>query len=182
MCSPRPPADLDFLGLDLDVRRREEWTSTLPDLTRLVPTDGFDRLTVHHTGGTAVLDADLEDVRRSLRAILSGHMAHHYGDIGYHFLVDGAGRVWEGRSLWFEGAHVARENRRNVGIALLGNFEEQKPTNEQLATLETLVGLLADHFGMDRERIYAHRDLAYSLCPGRHVYPYVQRMKGAHTA
>ena len=99
--------------------------------------------------------------------------------VGYHFAVDCVGRVWEARSLAYEGAHVLGANAANIGIMLLGNFEKQYPSLAQLASMERLVQLLQRYYAVPSTRVFGHRDLGPSLCPGEHLYPRVHDLRRA---
>jgi hypothetical protein len=168
----------DSVGL----ARRFRWARTPPRRSRLRAAGDFSRITVHHEGGSVNRHRSAADVAADLRHIWAGHTRRGYGDIGYHFLVDYAGRLWEGRPLIYEGAHVAGHNPGNLGIALLGNFEEQRPTPQQLSTLTGVLTLLAERLQLAPSRICAHRDLADTLCPGRYLYPHVQDLRSSYAA
>jgi hypothetical protein len=92
-----------------------------------------------------------------------------YADIGYHFVIDAAGQVYEGRQLDVRGAHTGGHNTGTVGIVLLGNFEEAQPTVAQLASLKTLVASLAGQYGITY--LAGHRDFQpdETVCPGRNL-------------
>jgi hypothetical protein len=139
--------------------------------------DSFTRITVHHDGNQVTFLRDEEPVMRKIQGILDAHLKRHYGDIGYHFIVDYSGRVWEGRPLRYQGAHVSNQNSGNIGIMLLGNFEEQHPSTEQAMNLEVLIRQLAHRFTINPSRIYGHRDLGYSFCPGRHLYSHLEGIR-----
>ena len=156
---------------------RAAWADTDPRLDRLHRADGFSRLTIHHTGTQSNFHTHRNAVHVDLDGILTGHMDLNYGDIGYHFVIDYAGRVWEGRSLDYEGAHVGRHNRGNIGVMLLGNFERQEPAPAQVAAMVRLAEDLRLRFAIARREVYGHRDLGHSLCPGRLLYPEVQKLK-----
>lgn len=156
---------------------RVAWADRAPRLDRLHRADGFNRLTIHHTGTRSNFHTNRNAVHVDLDAIMTGHMNLNYGDIGYHFVIDYAGRVWEGRSLDYEGAHVGRHNRGNIGVMLLGNFERQAPAPTQVAAMVRLAEELRMRFAITRREVYGHRDLGHSLCPGRLLYPEVQKLK-----
>jgi len=166
---PLPSVDLQFLEGQLAVVRRADWTSR--------PADGFNRITVHHAGNAPCYVRSRGEVARDLEGVLTAHRERHYGDIGYHFVVDYVGCVWEGRSLAYEGAHVLAENEHNIGIMALGNFEKQRPSAEQIASVITLVDLLRHRFRVRHHRLYGHCDLGQSVCPGRNLYPHVVRLR-----
>jgi len=161
----------------MTVIRRSAWNRTPPSLSRLKTAERYTRLTIHHAGALPIRHTIASMVARDLNSILSAHMDHHYGDIAYHLVVDYAGRVWEGRSLRYEGAHVLSENDGNVGVMLLGNFERQRPSPAQLTVMGDLTELLRLQFGIRRSRVYGHRDLSPSMCPGRNLYPYVSGLR-----
>ncbi|MBL7115823.1 MAG: N-acetylmuramoyl-L-alanine amidase [Kiritimatiellae bacterium] len=157
---------------------RATWSSESVYPDRLIRAKGFDRITIHHSarinGGETSQNSSIYE----LQTIQAGHLKRGYGDIGYHFVVDLEGRVWGGRSLVYEGAHVLRENRANVGIMLLGNFEKERPTSSQLAATHALIFAACKNLGIQSDRVYGHRDLGASACPGRHLYGHLNVLRG----
>ncbi|MGI8683921.1 MAG: N-acetylmuramoyl-L-alanine amidase [Acidimicrobiales bacterium] len=107
------------------------------------------KLIVHHT----VTDNVDIDPAATIRAIYAFHtQVRGWDDIGYNFLVDAKGRVYEGR--WARsyrfgevptgedlerrgvvGAHAEGTNTGSAGIALLGNFTSSPPTGAAMAGL-----------------------------------------------
>ncbi len=173
-----PVTDLRFLTGAMPIRRRYEWTSIPPNPARLrlaLP-NRYTRITLHHTGTDVVTATSEPAVMRCLDGVLGGHLNRNFGDVGYHFLIDYVGRVWEGRSLAYWGAHVAGHNEQNIGIVLLGNYERQRPSGQQLQTMTQLVQVLRQQYGIPRGRVYGHIDLGQTLCPGKNLYPRVQRL------
>jgi hypothetical protein len=177
-----PTPDLDFLPEALMLMRRSEWTDLPPRTWRMRAARDFDRLTVHHAGNGIEKAVSENAVMHKLDGVLAAHMNRRYGDVGYHFVVDYAGRVWEGRSLAYEGAHVAYQNEGNIGIMLLGNFEKQKPSEAQWQACACLASALRDRFMIKRHRIYGHRDIGHSVCPGQYVYARVERLRSGEAA
>ncbi len=169
--------DLSFLGNNLNLMYRSEWTDVLPQLNVMRKAYKYDRITVHHAGNGVYCETDEKTIINTLAGIQNAHVKRHYGDIGYHFVIDYTGRLWEGRSLDWEGTHVSGENDRNIGVMLLGNFEKQWPSSEQLNSLSSTVSLLKDHYNISSQYVYGHRDLSPSFCPGCNLYPYVQQLR-----
>ena len=165
-----PPVDLSFLSGSMTVIRRAEWAYIDARPWRLREAASFNRITVHHGGSVIEIGESIDDVEKIIESMLHEHRNRNYGDMGYHFVVDFSGRVWEARSLAYEGAHTLGQNEGNVGIALLGNFQEQNPTREQFDAMKVLIELLRERYRIKRHRIYGHRDLARSLCPGERLY------------
>jgi hypothetical protein len=169
--------NLDFINAEMDIQCRDQWTQVLPRKWLLRTAVEFDRITVHHVGKYRNFDIAKNTVVRDLDGILTEHMDRNYGDIGYHFIVDYAGRLWEGRSLGYEGAHVSGQNDRNIGIVCIGNFDIQKPSEEQLITVEQIITVLREHYAIKQTRIFGHRDLSPSACPGENLYPSVIKLR-----
>ncbi|MEU8615320.1 N-acetylmuramoyl-L-alanine amidase, partial [Actinoplanes sp. NPDC048791] len=149
--------------------------------------------TVHHTA-TANDDPDPAARMRSIYRYQAVDLG--YGDFGYHFLIDEAGRIYEGR--WSGGdvlpgfdsggwmvnaSHVGGYNAGNVGIVLLGNFMQREPTAAARHTLTLLLAVLAGWCRIDPAAtvdyvnpisglrrsvpaIAGHRDWAATDCPG----------------
>ncbi len=54
-----------------------------------------------------------------------------WADVGYHFMVDGTGKIYEGRSLAVRGVHTAGHNTGSAGVCLLGDFRTRPPSTIQ---------------------------------------------------
>ncbi|MFI1302414.1 peptidoglycan recognition family protein [Streptomyces sioyaensis] len=164
-------------------------------------------LTVHHT----VTPNNDPDPAATVRAIYEQHASpdgEDFGDIGYHFLIDEAGRVYEGRWSGEDGIpahdkngsvvtafHTKGYNSGNVGIALLGTFIEQQPTGAARRTLARLLAVLAKAHRLDPAAnitftnpvnsakknvpmISGHRDWLATECPGGTLYNALPSLRG----
>lgn len=130
--------------------------------------NGVSRLTVHHDGIETLLWSDSVAASRDrLEMIRRGHLQRGFADIGYHYVIDRAGRVWEGRPVSYQGAHAGGSNNlNNVGVLVIGNFDQQQPTTAQLRTLSTSLKLLMAHYRVPVSRVYTHQELKPTACPG----------------
>jgi hypothetical protein len=129
-------------------------------------------VTVHHTDGRQTM-SEAETIRE-VRSIQSFHMGPERGwdDIGYHFLIDGQGRVVEGRPAETLGAHVLGANENNIGIAMMGDFEKIQPTHAQVESLTRLVSYLAVKYKRDPAAtgfLEPHRHFNSTDCPGKNM-------------
>ncbi len=138
------------------------------------------KIFIHHTATTKNLD----NPRQAIRDIYYWHtVSRGWGDIGYNYIIDPDGNVYEGRAggEGVIGAHTARANNGSIGIAILGNFEDSEiPT----ASFNSLVDLVRakttehniDPIGNTRFRgkmmpnINGHRDFSATACPGKNLY------------
>jgi len=164
------------------VMPRSAWTREGVMASRANPMASVRRITIHHA---AIDSTDLrtaDDVIARLRSIRRDHMNRRpepFADIGYHYVIDPQGRVWEGRPLRYQGAHVAEQNESNLGIMLLGNFTYQQPTNSQINALDSFVGQQMRRYGVPVSRVYTHRELGKSTCPGVNLQNYMDRTRGS---
>lgn len=107
-------------------------------------------------------------------------------DIGYNWVIDPDGIVYEGRGGGnnVKGAHFCGANSGTVGICMLGNFETDPPTAAALASLRKLLAWkscdsnlnpvgTSFHTGTGStiDVISGHRDGCSTQCPGDSFYP-----------
>lgn len=107
-------------------------------------------------------------------------------DIGYNWIIDPDGIVYEGRGGGnnVKGAHFCGANSGTVGICLLGNFESDPPTAAALASLRKLLAWKSCDSNLDPlgttfhtgtgktiNVISGHRDGCSTQCPGDAFYP-----------
>lgn len=116
---------------------------------------------------------------------------HGWSDIGYNWLVDPNGILYEGRGDGIRGAHFSCMNSNTMGVCVIGNFETTTPTTETIATLENLIAWEATDKDIDiLENAYhppsqlnlytisGHKDgnpapvgcPSGTLCPGTNLY------------
>lgn len=93
---------------------------------------------VHHTAGTNTYSPS--DVPKMIRGVYAYHVkGRGWSDVGYNFIVDKFGRIWEGRAGGVEravlGAHTGGFNRNTFGVSALGNFETAQPSPAMLAAI-----------------------------------------------
>ncbi len=159
------------------VMARTDWTSRRPVQARVNPMTKLRFITIHHDGMSPFYATSKPAVAARIELIRTGHVDRRgWGDIGYHFTVDRAGRIWEARSLELQGAHVKDHNEGNIGVLCLGNFEEQTPSTAQVRALESFVKSLHARYGIGRGCVRTHRDWAPTKCPGRHLLPHTSRL------
>ncbi len=157
---------------------RAWWTKYGPNGAKLNPMAGVNRITVHHEGHTPVWFTDDRSSRERMEQVRGVHTRDRkWADIGYHYIIDRAGRVIEGRSVAYQGAHVSQQNEHNVGVMLLGNFEQQAPSQQQLISLQTTLRFLMAKYRVPTGRVYTHRELGPTVCPGRNLQPRVASLR-----
>jgi hypothetical protein len=150
---------------------------------------------VHHTAGSTTYRP--EQSASIVRGIELYHVkANGWNDIGYNFLVDRYGQVFEGRAGGMQknviGAHAQGFNTGSTGVALLGTYSSTRPTPEAEAALAKLLAWRLDvgHVdpassamiasggnpkfrtgsGVYLRAISGHRDAGFTACPGNSLY------------
>lgn len=159
---------------------RASWSTIPANRQKMRAMNGVNRITIHHEGSAKPNnDTTPNQVAATLRLIQSQHRKRMgAGDIGYHFIIDRTGRIWQGREWAFQGAHTSGANSHNIGVMLLGNFDIQQPTQPQLQSLHSLVGTLARIYQVNpRTGINGHSDFCNTQCPGRYLKPQVQYLR-----
>jgi len=146
---------------------RGSWTSGHTKEWLADPMSPIRRITIHHDAISPRPSGRYADSVRRLNAIRSGHLSHRWADIGYHYAIDPAGRVWQGRPLIYQGAHVKDQNPGNIGIVVFGNHQKVRPTEASMRSLNRLVAHEMARFGVPIDRVLTHRELAPTACPGR---------------
>ena len=167
----------------LQIIPRATWRASAARPARLTSNSGaWNRLTVHHSAEYAGLlrSASARESSTAIRNIQRYHVEQkNYGDIAYHFLIDPSGRVFEGRSLRWQGAHAGGTNNvHNIGVCLLGDFDRESPSRASLAALETLVAQLRGRYGISSKDIVGHGELKTTACPGRHLRAWPMTYRG----
>ncbi|WP_043264605.1 peptidoglycan recognition protein [Streptomyces sp. CT34] len=163
--------------------------------TRFVYTHTVRAAFVHHSAtGNNYSCAQAPSV---IRGLYRYHVrSSHWRDIGYNFLIDKCGTVYEGRAGGVAravmGAHTLGFNNDSTGIALLGSFGRTAPSRAAVEALARLTAWKLGLYGLDpRARvpmtstggnlyrkgrvvrqhvISGHRDGFKTACPGARLY------------
>jgi hypothetical protein len=157
---------------------RSRWAKGQPIQDRLNPMLPPTKITLHHEGWTPVYFTAAQDTADRLEVIRRSHLNRMTaGDIGYHFIVDRTGRIWEGRSLAYQGAHVKDNNEHNVGIMVLGNFDQQAPSDEQLNAVRTAVTTIRSQYRIAARNVFTHQEINPTACPGSNLQPKIVSLR-----
>ena len=159
------------------------------------------RMALHHTAAE-----EGPDPAATVRAIYAYHtQANGWNDIGYNFLVDSRGRVYEGRySREYDtdevvtgedvqgrgvvGAHTGGNNSGTVGVAVLGDFTSASPHRASIDAVKSIVAWKADRHDIDllgtvnwstgtKSTLIGHRDAVATACPGERLYDWLPTIR-----
>jgi len=137
-------------------------------------------LAVHHTGASS----GGADPAAAVRSVYHYHaVVLDWGDVGYHYLVDWTGTLYEGRygGPNVIGGHIRGHNPGVEGIAALGNYDGAWPSDALEQAVVSLVAWRAETLGIDPQgssllddalvpNLLGHRDAGQTDCPGWHLY------------
>jgi hypothetical protein len=158
-----------------NVIARARWSGGDPVPSLMDRMTAVQWVTVHHDGMDPYFGGDEASSRGRLEAIRRAHRGKGWGDIGYHYAVDRSGRVWEARSIAYQGAHVKDCNPGNVGVLCMGNFDKQTPTQAQLAALNRHINWLLKNYRVSPSHLRTHQEWpnAATACPGVSLQRYM---------
>jgi hypothetical protein len=159
---------------------------------------------VHHTDTSNSYTSS--QAAAMVRSVYAYHVrSRGWSDIGYNFLVDKYGRVFEGRYGGVDrpviGAHTGGFNSNTFGVSLLGTYTTVAPTSGQLAALEKVfawkLGLhyvnplarttltsaggtkYASGTRVTFDNVSGHRDAGLTSCPGNQTYSRLGSIRAA---
>lgn len=158
-------------------------------------------IVIHHTASDNSKLETPEQAKANANGVFLYHtLTNQRGDIGYNFLIDPRGTIYEGKWGWKDvvGAHARYNNESSIGIALMGNFEINEVSQEQYESLIKLSTALAALYGINpTSEVYSHiqnhespyvkdiitpsvighRDTWVTACPWEHLYVLMSQIK-----
>jgi len=154
---------------------REEWGAQ-PSKYTYSNHPYIDKLTLHHAACCSA--NNLEEGKSQVLWIQDFHQnGRGWNDIGYHFLVDRAGNIYQGRPETVIGAHVGGANTGNIGVCLLGCYHPPETncfefmSDESKDAIVRLFGWLSDAYEQNPSILLGHRDyFGTTACPGDNVW------------
>ncbi len=169
---------------------RSEWGARAPKHTPSVASTVKLAVVHHSVSPNGYTPGQVPSVLRGIQAY---HMdSRGWDDIGYNFVVDRYGGIWEGRGGGADqpvvGAHASGFNTGSVGVMVLGDFSSAQPTSASIQAAGTVIGWkLALHDAepsgrvdfvsgggpryaagtkVNLPRVVGHQDVGSTSCPG----------------
>jgi N-acetylmuramoyl-L-alanine amidase len=136
-------------------------------------THQISRITIHHGGEDFPPEKDPVEYLRHL--LEWSRSEKGWIDIPYHFMIDLTGTIYEARPLQYPGdTNTEYDPTGHALICVMGNYEHQILSRQQLRSVIRLSAYLADRYSVPVDRIMGHKDYAETLCPGKDLYRYLQ--------
>ncbi|XP_061170767.1 peptidoglycan-recognition protein SC2-like [Saccostrea echinata] len=158
---------------NVSIISRDEWGARAPNDHDHMNTPVTVAL-IHHTDrdhctSKAACIAELKDMQ-------SFHMDNQsHSDIMYNFIIGEDGNVYEGRGWNTVGGHMPSWGIVSQGIAVMGNFQLVPPNAAAITALQNLLACLVHNNKLTPDyKIYAHRDVAHTNCPGNSFYEVIK--------
>jgi len=110
------------------------------------------KIIIHHTAVDYKPNWTIEDVKKEIQSIYKYHTINRdFGDIWYNFLIDQMWNIYEWRAGWEWAVwmHASNNNVTSIWISLMGNFQYDKPTVEQMEALVNLTTAVAKFYHID---------------------------------
>ncbi len=147
----------------------------------------IERVVVHHTA----TEIGWDDPAAVVRSVYFYHaVILDWTDIGYNFLIDVYGNVYEGRygGPGVVGGHALEYNRGSIGIAFVGSFSGASPSQAAQDSLVRLIrtrapdvdpAIAADWLDWgDVPNICGHGDVMATDCPGSDLQSALPTVRG----
>lgn len=142
----------------VNIISRSSWGARSPRSRQTVTWAARQEFTLHYSTGPT---------SQTPKSIQNYHMnSQGWADVGYNFLVDSQGRIYEGRGWLVVGAHAAPRNTQGIGVCFIGS------DNMTTAAKRAVVALY-DEANRRAGRTLArrgHRDINSTSCPGSNNY------------
>lgn len=135
-----------------------------------VPARSWQAIVIHHSatpaGGAMRFDRE--------------HREKGWDELGYDFVIGNGTDTGDGQievgSRWVKqkvGAHAKTPdnwyNEHAIGICLVGNFMDDRPTPAQMKSVAKLVAFMMRTYHIPASRVVGHGDTKQTECPGRHL-------------
>ena len=157
---------------ELNVIKRADW-GWLP-LEKTKVEAAITKITIHH-GGVEVL-ADKEPIEAIKNLQKWSRKEKNWIDIPYHFMIDLNGKIYEARPINLPGdTNTEYDPTGHALIEVMGNYEIQELSENQLESLVALSSFLSNEFKVPITEIKTHKDYSkMTVCPGKNIYKYFE--------
>jgi hypothetical protein len=161
---------------------RSAWAKGSPDSAHLKPMLAVKRIVVCHSGDMVpFVSDDLQATAQHLEYTRQYHRNRMFADIGWHYAIDRAGRVWQLRSPTSEPQAVRNYNENTIAVVILGNYSKQELTVAQKVTLITFLHALRLHHQLPIGDVFTKRELVPVIeNPGENVQVFLDQIRREH--
>lgn len=168
---------------DIKIITRKEWEAKDPIKDMVIHKP--EKITIHHSGVIYPVKVNLIEKMKGLQRysqssekMANGKVKEVWADVPYHFIISGTGEIAEGRDINYSGdTNTEYDPKNHILINVLGNFQEQEPTEEQIKSIVKLCSYLCKKYNISIEEIKGHNDFATTDCPGKNLSKLIGKIK-----
>jgi len=124
-----------------------------------------EKLVVHHSASkkSTTKKSDID----------SWHKQRGFSQVGYHKIIEGDGKIVSGRSEKLKGAHAKGTNHNSLGVCVVGNFENEIPSDVQIISVIKVLVEWCKKYELTSTDIYGHGNISGTTtktsCPGKNL-------------
>lgn len=157
----------------MKIYTREEWGSLYPRGGYLI-SNPVQESYIHHFNSGITPPKTVADAMARVRGAQHYHaVTNGWGDIGYSWLADDLGNLYEGRGWWRTGAHTSGYNSKGYGICWLGDSTGTMPSTLALGAMAEIIRIGITVGAISPfPTVVSHRDRnpGETACPGALLY------------
>lgn len=101
---------------------------------------------------------------------------HGWPGIGYTFVIDQAGTIYQVNDLDDLCFNVAQQNTKSLGICLIGDYQKNTPPDIQVSALKWLISTVRNVLD-NALPVVGHRDRVNTTCPGDNLYALLNQLQ-----
>ncbi len=130
-------------------------------------------LVIHHSATNTGSVGSIHNEHRQRK----DRAGNNWLGIGYHFVIGNGNGMEDGKIestfRWKQQIHGAHSgstahNANGIGICLIGNFQNNAPTDNQLKAVRTLIGQLSNQYHIPARLVIGHNAVKSTDCPGKY--------------
>ncbi|XP_056143412.1 peptidoglycan recognition protein 6 [Lampris incognitus] len=130
-------------------------------------------LYIHHTSTPSQPCLTFQQCSADMRSMQRFHQDDRgWNDIGYSFVAGSDGNIYEGRGWHWRGAHTYGHNSKGYGVAFIGDYSTQLPSNHSMELVRDCLASCAVGGGRLTSNfiLQGHRQVVNTACPGDALY------------
>jgi hypothetical protein len=172
----------DLSPLAPEILSRAGWKAkpVLPGMKKQEPA----AIILHHTGVRQNPGIAFETKLRGLQSfsqrserVTPTYVKPVWPDLPYHYYVDHAGRIAEGRDVRYAGdTNTGYDTTNYIQVVVEGEFDHEMPKPEQLSALRKALVWLMLAWNVAPDKITTHKDHAPTTCPGQNFLAMLPEM------
>lgn len=123
----------------------------------------IESIVLHHSGGVG-----------SPESFANYHISKGWPGIGYHYVINKEGTIYQTNRIDTISYNVGPENPRVVSICVIGNYDNKLLSFTQKESILDLVNLLRVLLG--NKPVKGHKEFKATDCPGKDIMEFIKTL------